>query len=184
MKAEIQRSQLVIIDMQDKLAGAMPKEVVNKMIQRCELIATLAKIEEIPVLVTEQYPKGLGKTLPSMIPFLTHATFIEKTSFSCADDPKFNSKLIETRDQVILAGMESHICILQTALDLIQKGKKVYILEDAISSRNILNKQNAIFRMRDAGCILTNVESIVFEWLKNSENQSFKTIAPLIKNIC
>jgi nicotinamidase-related amidase len=119
-----------------------------------------------------------------MIPFLTHATFIEKTSFSCADDPKFNSKLIETRDQVILAGMESHICILQTALDLIQKGKKVYILEDAISSRNILNKQNAIFRMRDAGCILTNVESIVFEWLKNSENQSFKTIAPLIKNIC
>jgi len=81
MKAEIQRSQLVIIDMQDKLAGAMPKEVVNKMIQRCELIATLAKIEEIPVLVTEQYPQGLGKTLSSMIPLLTHASFIEKTAF-------------------------------------------------------------------------------------------------------
>ena len=184
MKAEIQRSQLVIIDMQDKLAGAMPKEVVNKMIQRCELIATLAKIEEIPVLVTEQYPHGLGKTLSSMIPFLTHASFIEKTAFSCVDEPKFNSKLIETRDQIILAGMESHICILQTALDLIDQGKKVYILEDAIVSRNILNKQNAIFRLRDAGCILTNVESIVFEWLKNSDNPSFKTIAPLIKNIC
>ena len=96
----------------------------------------------------------------------------------------FNAKLIETRDQIILAGMESHICILQTALDLIDQGKKVYILEDAIVSRNILNKQNAIFRLRDAGCILTNVESIVFEWLKNSDNSSFKTIAPLIKNIC
>jgi nicotinamidase-related amidase len=184
MKAEIQRSQLVIVDMQEKLAGAMPKEVINKIIRRIELIATLAKIEEIPVVVTEQYPTGLGKTISSMIPFLTHAQFIEKTTFSCVDDPKFNTKLIETRDQIILAGTESHICILQTALDLVDQGKKVYILEDAIVSRNILNKQNAIFRLRDAGCILTNVESIVFEWLGDSNNPNFKKIAPLIKDIC
>jgi nicotinamidase-related amidase len=183
MKAEIHRSQLILIDMQDKLAGAMPKEVINKIIQRCELIATLAKLEDIPTLVSEQYPKGLGKTLSSMMPFLTHSTFVEKTAFSCIAEPKFNSKLIETRDHIIIAGMEAHICVLQTALDLINQGKKVYILEDAIVSRNILNKQNAIFRMRDAGCILTNVESIVFEWLKDADNLNFKKIAPLVKNI-
>lgn len=183
MKAEIHRSQLILIDMQDKLAGAMPKEVINKIIQRCELIATLAKLEDIPTLVSEQYPKGLGKTLSSMMPFLTHSTFVEKTAFSCIAEPKFNSKLIETRDHIIIAGMEAHICVLQTALDLINQGKKVYILEDAIVSRNILNKQNAIFRMRDAGCILTNVESIVFEWLKDADNPNFKKIAPLVKNI-
>ena len=183
MKAEIHRSQLILIDMQDKLAGAMPKEVINKIIKRCELIATLAKLEDIPTLVSEQYPKGLGKTLSSMMPFLTHSTFVEKTAFSCIAEPKFNSKLIETRDHIIIAGMEAHICVLQTALDLINQGKKVYILEDAIVSRNILNKQNAIFRMRDAGCILTNVESIVFEWLKDADNLNFKKIAPLVKNI-
>ena len=183
MKAEIHRSQLILIDMQDKLAGAMPKEVINKIIQRCELIATLAKLEDIPTLVSEQYPKGLGKTLSSMMPFLTHSTFVEKTAFSCIAEPKFNSKLIETRDHIIIAGMEAHICVLQTALDLINQGKKVYILEDAIVSRNILNKQNAIFRMRDAGCILTNVESIVSEWLKDADNLNFKKIAPLVKNI-
>ena len=80
-------------------------------------------------------------------------------------------------------GMEAHICILQTALGLLKAGKEVFIIEDIIVSRNILNKQNALSRLRDAGCIITNAESVVFEWLKSSEDDLFKKIAPLIKNI-
>ena len=79
--------------------------------------------------------------------------------------------------------METHICILQTALSLIAKGKEVFIIEDAIVSRNILNKQNALSRLRQAGCIVTNAESVIFEWIKSSDHDLFKTLAPLIKDI-
>ena len=80
-------------------------------------------------------------------------------------------------------GMEAHICVLQTALGLIKSGKEVFIIEDAIVSRNISNKQNALNRLREGGCFITNTESVVFEWLKNSENETFKKVAPLIKDI-
>ena len=80
-------------------------------------------------------------------------------------------------------GMETHICVLQTALGLKKSGKDVFIIEDAVVSRNIQNKQNALNRLREEGCIITNTESIVFEWLKTSENETFKKVAPLIKNI-
>ena len=183
MIADIARSMVVLVDIQEKLAGAMPKEVINKIVKRCELIAILSKLEDIPIIVTEQYPKGLGKTLTQMNQFLKDATLIEKTTFSCMSDAAFKSKLINSRDQIILAGMEAHICITQTALDLLQEGKRVFILEDAIVSRNILNKQNALNRMRDAGCIISNTESVVFEWLHGANNENFKVIASLIKDI-
>jgi nicotinamidase-related amidase len=80
-------------------------------------------------------------------------------------------------------GMEAHICILQTALSLIDKGKDVFVIEDAIISRNILNKQNAISRLRQAGCIITNTESVVFEWVGSADHEAFKKVAPLIKDI-
>ncbi|MGE4596680.1 MAG: isochorismatase family protein [Methylophilaceae bacterium] len=178
-----EKSQLVLIDMQEKLAAAMPQEVINKIIRRCELLVTAAIELSIPHISTEQYPKGLGGTLPSMKSFLSEASQVEKTVFACTDEPIFNRYLIRTRSQVFLMGMEAHICVLQTALGLLQAGKDVFIIEDAVVSRNILNKQNALSRLRDAGCIITNAESVVFEWLKSSENEAFKTIAPLIKNI-
>ena len=79
--------------------------------------------------------------------------------------------------------METHICVLQTAIGLLNAGKEVFIIEDAVVSRNITNKQNALNRLRNAGCIITNTESVVFEWLKSSENEAFKSVASLIKNI-
>tara|TARA_B100001996_G_scaffold307684_1_gene249133 strand:+ start:176 stop:730 length:555 start_codon:yes stop_codon:yes gene_type:complete len=183
MIALTEKSQLVIIDMQEKLSEAMPKEVINKIIKRCELLITTANELDIPQICTEQYPKGLGHTLKLMMPFLSEAKFVEKNVFACTEEPIFLRCLIKTRPQIFLMGMEAHICILQTALDLIKSGKDVFIIEDAVVSRNILNKQNALNRLRDAGCIITNTESIIFEWLKTSENETFKKIAPLIKNI-
>jgi isochorismate hydrolase len=182
MIALTEKSQLVIIDMQEKLSTAMPKEVINKIIKRCELLITVANELNIPQICTEQYPKGLGHTLSSIMPFLSEAKFIEKNVFACTEEPIFLRYLIKTRPQIFLMGMEAHICVLQTALGLIKSGKDVFVIEDAIVSRNILNKQNALNRLREAGCFITNTESVVFEWLKTSENKVFKKVAPLIKD--
>ena len=183
MIANAEKSQLVIIDMQEKLSAAMPQEVLNKVVKRVELLVTASHGLDIPYICTEQYPKGLGKTLPKMQSFLTQAKYVEKTAFDCTADPIFSRYLVRTRPQIFLMGMETHICVLQTALSLIGKGKEVFVIEDAIISRNILNKQNALGRLRQAGCIVTNTESVIFEWIKSADHDLFKTLAPLIKDI-
>ena len=183
MIAQQEKSQLIIIDMQEKLASVMPNEIINKMIRRFEIVQRVSLELGIPQVFTEQYPKGLGHTLSSMLPFLSEAKFVEKNVFACTDEPIFLRYLIKTRPQIYLMGMETHICVLQTALGLIKSGKDVFIIEDAVVSRNIQNKQNAINRMREEGCFITNTESVVFEWLKTSENKAFKKVASLIKDI-
>ena len=183
MIALSEKSQLVIIDMQEKLSIVMPKEVINKIIKRSELLITVANELGVPQICTEQYPKGLGPTLSKMIPFLSEAKFVEKNVFACTEEPIFLRYLIKTRPQIFLLGMETHICVLQTAIGLIKSGKDVFIIEDAVVSRNIQNKQNALQRLREAGCFITNTESVVFEWMKTSEHEAFKKIAPLIKDI-
>lgn len=183
MIASAEKSQLVIIDVQEKLSSAMPSEVLNKIVKRIELLVTASNELDIPYLYTEQYPKGLGKTLPKIQSFLSQAKYVEKTCFDCCAEPIFNRYLVRTRPQIFLVGMEAHICVLQTALSLIEKDKDVFVVEDALVSRNILNKQNALNRLRQAGCIVTNTESIIFEWLKTSDHKVFKNIAPLIKEI-
>jgi nicotinamidase-related amidase len=183
MIANAEKSQLVIIDMQEKLSAAMPQEVLNKVVKRVELLVTASHGLDIPYICTEQYPKGLGKTLPQMQSFLTQAKYVEKTAFDCTADPIFSRYLVRTRPQIFLMGMETHICVLQTALSLIGKGKEVFVIEDAIISRNILNKQNALGRLRQAGCIVTNTESVIFEWIKSADHDLFKTLAALIKDI-
>ncbi len=183
MMADFEKSQLVIIDIQEKLAAAMPKEVINKLVKRCELLVTTASEFGVPFICSEQYPKGLGPTLSSMQSFLGDAKFVEKVAFNCVDEPVFERCLVKSRPQIFIMGMEAHICVLQTALSLLDKGKDVFIVEDAIVSRNILNKQNAINRLRQAGCIITTTESVVFEWIKSADNEVFKKVAGLIKDI-
>ena len=161
----------------------MPKEIIQKMLRRFELVQTACLELGIPQVFTEQYPKGLGHTLQEMLPQLDHARFIEKNVFDCTNEPAFEKCLVRSRSQVFLLGMETHICILQTALSLLKKNKDVFIIEDLVASRNISNKQNALNRLRESGCIITNTESVVFEWIKSAEHEAFKKIAPLIKNI-
>ncbi|MDC1011122.1 isochorismatase family protein [Methylophilaceae bacterium] len=183
MIASAEKSQLVIIDVQEKLSAAMPTEVLNKLVKRIELLVAASNGLDIPYICTEQYPKGLGKTLPKMQSFLSQAKYVEKKSFDCCAEPIFNRYLVRTRPQIFLMGMEAHICVLQTALTLMDKDKDVFVVEDAVVSRNILNKQNALNRLRQAGCVVTNTESIIFEWLKTSDHEIFKSLAPLIKEI-
>lgn len=173
-------SQLIIIDMQTRLLSAMPQEEMQAVIKNCGILAQAASMLEVPILLTEQYPQGLGNTAPELLAFLPNIKPVEKLSFSCMSEPKFSRQLTRDHSQVIIAGMEAHICVLQTALDL-QNSKQVFVAEDAIISRNPANKANAIARMRDAGCIISNTESIVFEWLGKADGDAFKAISKLIR---
>jgi isochorismate hydrolase len=174
-------SQLVIVDMQPKLASVMSPESMQFTIKNCSILAQAAHLLAVPLIVTEQYPEGLGLTLPEIQQYLTHVKPIVKTTFSANSEPRFNQQLHRDQSQVILAGMEAHICILQTALSLKKMDKQVFIVEDAIISRNPANKANAIMRLREAGCIITNTESVLFEWLGNANHPAFKEVSKLIR---
>ena len=178
-KAEL--SQLVIIDMQTKLHGAMPTDAMQLVIKNCGILAQAAILLNVPVIVTEQYPQGLGETLPQIKQYNGACKPIEKTTFSATGAPKFNQQLHRDNAQIVLAGMEAHICVLQTALALLETGKTVFVVEDATLSRNSANKANALARLRDAGCVITNTESVVFESLSNANYAAFKAISKLIK---
>jgi isochorismate hydrolase len=180
-KAKLALSQLVMVDMQEKLASVMPADALESATKNCSILAQAAGLLNIPTVVTEQYPQGLGPTLPAIKQHLLHAKAINKIAFSACSEPKFNQQLQRENSQIILAGMEAHICVLQTALDLLQANKQVFVVEDAILSRHPTHKANAIVRLRDAGCIITNAESVVFEWLGKASHPAFKTISALIR---
>ena len=174
-------SQVVFIDIQEKLVDVMIKNEMKKVIDASTILIEAAKILEVPCLYTEQYPKGLGPTVKELKSLLPHPP-IEKKAFSCLDEPSFKSHLVKSRPQIILCGLETHICILQTALALKALGKEVFVVEDATLSRSSLNHQNAIHRLRSEGVVITNVESVIFEWLRVAEGDHFKEIAKLIKS--
>lgn len=179
--AKLDSCQLVVIDMQTKLSMAMPAEAMAAVIKQTHIMLQAAKLLVMPTLFTEQYPQGLGHTMPELLAGISDATVTEKTAFSACAEPKFNAKLSRDKSQVVLLGMEAHICVLQTALDLLAHHKQVWVLEDAIISRNPANKANAIARMRDAGCMITNTESLLFECIGNAQHEAFKAIAKLIR---
>ncbi|MSQ80351.1 MAG: isochorismatase family protein [Candidatus Methylopumilus sp.] len=175
-------SQVVMIDMQEKLADVMPKPEIKKIIHTSQVLIEATQLLDIPLLHTEQYPKGLGPTIKNLQSLL-HKKAIEKKVFSCVDEPQFKSALVKTRSQIVLFGMETHICILQTALALKAMGKEVFVVEDATLSRSNLNHQNAIARLRHESIVITNVESVIFEWLRIAEGDMFKAVSQLIKRL-
>lgn len=177
-----QESLLVLVDIQERLASAMPNGVRERVIEQVKVLLIAAKVLSIPVVVTEQYPKGLGPTKSELKILLPSETnIIEKTSFSCVHADGFNQQIADSqRKTVILTGMETHICVLQTALDLRAQGFQVFVVEDAVSSRSKASQYNALQRLRLAGVIVTTVESVIFEWLGDAKHPEFKTLAKLI----
>jgi nicotinamidase-related amidase len=176
------QSQLVIVDVQTKLCSVMPEVALQAVIKNCGILAQVANMLALPVVATEQYPQGLGETIADVAQHLGNVKAIAKTAFSAYAEPKFKAQMQRDKSQIILAGMEAHICVLQTALDLVAKGsKQVFVVEDAIISRTQEHKANAIARMRDAGCVITNTESVLFECLGNAQHEAFKTLSKLIR---
>jgi nicotinamidase-related amidase len=177
---DIQNCCLVVVDVQGKLAQLMhDKEVLFKNVQT--LIQTV-KILDIPILWCQQCPDALGPTLPEIEQLLTDNEPINKAAFSCCGDEQFNIRLNElARNQVILCGIETHVCIYQTAVDLLRKGFCVDLVANAVSSRTLENKQIAIERMNAEGVNISCTEMALFELLKTAEHPKFKQVAKLIK---
>ena len=181
MLASQQLSQLVIIDMQVKLASVMPAEALQGVVRNCSVLVQAAHLLAVPTILTEQYPQGLGETLSEIRQHLPNCKPVTKAAFSACGEPRFSQQLHRDNPQIILAGMEAHICVLQTALALLQAGKQVFVAEDAVISRNPANKANSLARLRDAGCVISNTESVVFEWLGNANHEAFKAVSKLIR---
>ncbi len=173
-------SRLLIIDVQEKL---VPKIVnLDRMLANCRLLIQGAKILSVPVSATEQYPKGLGKLVPQLAELLDPAA--EKLRFSCAEvlDWGVAARVTDDRFQIVVAGMEAHVCVLQTVFDLLSMGFQVYVVADAVSSRSELDWRIALDRMSSGGATIVTTESVLFEWCEVSGTPEFKQISQLIKD--
>ncbi len=180
------RSQLVVIDVQERLASAMDKKVRAHLLDNTARLIQAAGLLEIPVRRTEQYPKGLGPTEPALAELLTEIPTgapVEKTAFSCCAVDEFNAAVDSSpeRHQIVLTGMESHVCVLQTALELQAAGRQVFVVADAVCSRSKANHKNALRRLASAGVVVSNTESVMFEWMRDAKHPQFKAISKLLK---
>ncbi len=177
-------SQLLIINIQEKLARAMPKPERDLMISNVSRLSQATSLLDIPVVLSEHYGKGLGNTLPEIAQHLPkHTKAKDKLTFSCCTAPGFEEELgrHEERKQIVIVGLEAHICVLQTASGLQQWGYQVFVVDDAIASRNPLHRENALSRMHMSGIHITNSESVAFEWLGDASQPKFKQISQLFR---
>jgi nicotinamidase-related amidase len=176
-------SILIIVDVQQRLGDAMPAKVLNRVLFNTQLLAKTAGLLDVPVLKTEQYPRGLGPTHPAVTEALPEATrAYEKLTFSCCRADGFLDELRSLgRRQTILVGMEAHVCVLQSAFDLHGEGFVPLVVEDAVCSRRLENYQNALDRLRQSQVPIVSAESVVFEWLGAADHQHFKAVQKLLR---
>lgn len=166
-------SSLVLVDVQEKLAPYVIHS--EKMIARCKWMLKLAQQLSVPILVTEQYPRGLGNTVGEL---QGYAKPSDKVHFSCWPASVFQEQLKSLqKSQVILIGIETHVCVLQTAFDLLEQGFEVYVVVDAVSSRAELDKQTGLNRMQQAGVQLVTSEMVFFEWVHQAGTPEFKSLS-------
>lgn len=177
---KIEDSLVLIIDIQEKLVSAMPnKEVAIK----ASKLVDATNLLDIPVLVTEQYPKGLGNSVLELSSrFEKSVKVFEKTCFNALlENDILNEIEVLNRKQIVVCGIETHICVYQTVLALLEKGFEVYIVKDACASRNDFEFQQGLELMKDFGAKISCLEIILFEWLKGAKNPKFKEVQALIK---
>jgi nicotinamidase-related amidase len=171
---------LVAIDFQERLFPAMHEK--EKLLRQVVRLIQGVKVLEIPVILTEQYPKGLGPTLPEIAELLPDVKPIEKTCFSCCDADEFQQALGAThRKQVLICGIEAHICVYQTAIALKQADYEVQVVSDCVSSRDPENKMVSLFKLGGSGINPTTMETALFELLKVASGDSFKQISNIVK---
>ncbi len=173
-------SALIIIDIQERLAAVMAER--GPVIDNCLHLIELSKLLNIPILVTEQYPKGLGPTVEELKKNLPYYRPIEKITFNCCDEKSFLSEIDKLgRKRLILTGMETHICVLQTCLGLLERGFYIHVVSDAVCSRKESDKRTGLELMRDAGAVITCTETVLFQELRVAGTEEFKVISKRIK---
>ena len=177
---EIQNTCLVVVDVQGKLAQLMvDKETLFKNVR---ILIQAAKILDIPILWCQQVPEALGPTVPEIAELLTDEEPIDKACFSCCGQEQFTAELNALgKEQVLLCGIEAHVCVYQTAMDLMEGGLDVTIVADAVSSRTEQNRETALDRLSAEGANISSTEMVLFELIKTSKHPQFRDIARLVK---
>lgn len=174
-------ASLVVIDVQEKLCVAMDDKVLRQLTKNAGILLDAAAELKMPVVATEQYVKGLGETLPELKNRLA-APALEKMTFSCCGDPVFMEKMKSLgKSQVIVVGMECHVCVLQTVLELLNAGFIVHLVRDAVMSRRKENWLVGIETARDAGAVITSTETALFQLLRVAGTDEFKKLSKLVR---
>lgn len=176
-------SSLIIIDVQDKFMPTIHQ--ADEMVENCKRLIQVAGLLDIPLLLTEQYPSGLGNTIAALVEMTKGAaTSFDKTVFSALKDPAFKTHIMKhavpQSSQLILAGIEAHVCVLQTALDLKALGYEVFVVADAVSSRDPGSLEFALSRLRAGGVHIVTTEMVMFEWVERFDSPVFKEMQSLI----
>ena len=175
-----QNAVLVIVDVQEKLMAVMQRR--DEVVGNIKKLAAAAKVLGVPTLVTTQYAKGIGPTLVEVTEAAGNPSALDKITFSCCGHEEFAKTVKELRrPRVLLCGVEAHVCVQQTAIDLMSDGRSVYVCADAVCSRHDSDRDVAITRMRDCGAVITTVESAVYEMLRQAGSAEFKTCLPLFR---
>ena len=179
---EADQCALIVIDIQEKLLPPIFQK--EQLVRNSQLLIRLAGILKIPTLMTTQYAKGLGATVPEIASLLPETDPIDKQMFSCFGSDVFCSLLKRmpgNRNTVILCGMESHICVMQTALAALREGYLVHVASDAVSSRTEWNWKIGLDRMRAAGAVISSTEMMIYELMRSSSSPAFKELLPHLK---
>ncbi len=179
---EVERCALLVIDIQEKLLPPIHEK--ERLVRNAQLLLRLGGILKIPTIATTQYEKGLGKTVPEIASLLPESTVVDKLEFGCFNNGSFCSNvraLPGQRNTMLLCGMETHICVMQTALGALNRGYLVHVAADAVGSRTEFNWKIGLERMRAAGAVITSTETIVYELLRASGSAAFKEILPYLK---
>jgi nicotinamidase-related amidase len=178
-----ERTALVVCDVQERLFPAMDAEHREEVMRNVKVLATSARQLGVPILVTEQYPKGLGHTLQELLDTLGPGVEpLPKVTFSCCAAGAFRARLDATgARQVILTGIEAHVCVLMSALDFIALGYTVQVAADAVTSRTQANWRLAMDQLRQAGAVVTATESVLFQLLRQGDTDEFRELARLIR---
>lgn len=179
-KLNKEETALVVIDVQERLVPAMDGDIYADMLSNTEKLVKGAKVIGLPVIGTQQYTKGLGATVGELSPDLD--TVVEKLTFSCCGEDSFEAALKDKGIRtVVVTGMETHVCVLQTVLDLLEKGYNVHVAADAVCSRSDFNWEIALEMMSKAGAVITCAESVLFMLLGKAGSPEFKEVSKLIK---
>lgn len=175
---------LLVVDVQDRLIPALPSHRADAVVRGCTTLVTLAEELGWPVVATEQYPRGLGPTVAPLAERLAEVgtTPIEKIHFSACREPEF-AETVQPRlpSGVVVAGIEAHVCVLQTVADLQARGHQVFVPADAVASRTDENRANGLDLIARSGAVVTNVESLLFFGLQRAGTDAFRRLAPLIR---
>jgi nicotinamidase-related amidase len=172
-----ERATLIVVDVQEAFAKAVPG--FDALVERAAILVQAARVLDVPVVVTEQYPRGLGATVEPLLAHLDGVSRLEKTVFSAACADGFT--LAPERDQVVVCGIEAHVCVNQTVCDLAAAGRQVHVVADAVASRTAVDREVGLGKMVRAGALLTSVETAAFEWLRAAGSDEFKAIQRLVK---